>query len=447
VTCDFDCQEITCEEPVGLCGNGVLDAGEACEPPGTATCDHACQSAPCEPPPSGEATIACVDQVVAVAAGSNGQSYLAAWSAPLLQPGSDILVRRLGSDGAPLDAGPTVLSAGLQCHGIDQSPAVASDGTDYAVSWNTLGETPFPTFLVESIYARGVGGGGGPTGGAIELLSNVPIGQCHASIGGPTAIAAGTAGKYSVLHHDLLGCAGGPVYQQDRGILVPLPAGSPLVAFDLDALAPPPSAFTESAGAIDSLGADTLAAWTSTLVFNDTPPFVTASAIRGGWVDSSGSRTLLTVGLARWTPGLGPDVTAGDGSFLVTFAARADDAATTATEIRGFRVTRAAGALDPDLGSLLASSSTQIVQGPVAAFDGQVWLLVWVEVSGGGHDLRAVAVRPDGSVVDATPRLLAAGVSNAKPAVASVGDGSVVVLFERSSGSAVAINALRTNGS
>src|SRR5262249_53077332 len=126
---------------------------------------------------------------------------------------------------------------------------------------------------------------------------------------------------------------------------------------------------------------------------------------------------------------------------------RADDGATTATEIRGLRVTRVAGALDPDFGLLLAASSTQITAGPVAAFDGQLWLVVWVEVSGGGHDLRAVAVRPHGSAVDATPRLLGAGVSNVKPAAASVGDGTVAVVFERPAGGAIAVNSLRTSGS
>jgi hypothetical protein len=29
--------------PAGRCGNGIIEPGETCEPPGTATCDHACQ--------------------------------------------------------------------------------------------------------------------------------------------------------------------------------------------------------------------------------------------------------------------------------------------------------------------------------------------------------------------------------------------------------------------
>src|SRR5262245_35567349 len=116
VTCDFSCQHIGCDEPPpGLCGNGVLDAGEACEPPGTATCGRTCQPAPCGSPPAGETTVACVDGLVPIAAASNGQGYLAAWSTPFLQPESDILARRLDGDGEPLDAGPTVLSAGVLC--------------------------------------------------------------------------------------------------------------------------------------------------------------------------------------------------------------------------------------------------------------------------------------------------------------------------------------------
>jgi hypothetical protein len=447
VSCDFDCQQIVCGDLPNLCGNGVLDAGEACEPPGTATCDRSCQTATCGPPPEGELTLACLDGPAAVAAGSNGDGVLAAWNSVFLQPRADVLARRLDATGAPIDPSPFVVSDNLQCQGSDYAPAVASDGTDYAVSWFTLGEVPSaPGFFTENVYARGVAGGGGPTGAAVLLKSNTPIGSCRVDVAGPTDVTAGPEAAFTVFHREVASCfPGGVLAETPKGTIVPLPSGAPLTAIALDPLASPPGFFASGPAAADALGVDTLAAWSSTGIINETPPFVTVPVIRAGWIETRGA-SLLTLGLARWASS--PDVTAGDASFLVAWAARVDDAATDATEIRAFRVTRAVGALDPAFGLLVATSSTEITRGPVAAFDGEVWLVAWVEVSGGGHDLRAAAVRPDGTVVDATSRLLAAGVSDVAPAVASTGDGTVLVMFNRpAAGGKVAINTIPVEGS
>jgi hypothetical protein len=445
VTCDFSCRAVVCEDATSSCGNGAVDAGEECEPPGTATCDAGCRSVDCGPAPAGESTLACLGAAAGVGAGSNGESVLVSWSTRFQQPGWDVLARRLDASGTPIDPAPTLLSANLQCEGSDSGPAVASDGTDYAVAWSTVGSLPAaPGFFIEAIYARGVAGGGGPTGGAVLLEENVPFGSCTSSIGGPVATAAGPGDRYTVLHRVVAGCTGTFLVENPEGTLVPLPAGAPLTDFALDPIGGPPRFFGGGAATVASLGADTLAAWPSTAVAGSIG--VVAPVMRGGWIDATGATPPFIVGFARWASS--PAAVAGDVSFLVPFAARVDDAATVATEIRGFRVTRAAGSLDPDLGSLLASSSTQITAGPAAAFDGGVWLVVWVEVSGGGHDLRAVAVRPDGTVVDAAPRLLAAGVANVRPAATSVGDGTVLVLFNRpAAGGAVAVNTIRVDGS
>src|SRR6185295_1140236 len=99
--------------------------------------------------------------------------------------------------------------------------------------------------------------------------------------------------------------------------------------------------------------------------------------------------------------------------------------------IRGMRVTYAGGPLDLAGGILLSSTvSGEVVGGPAAAFDGTVWLVAWTESNGGGNDLRAVAVQTDGTVVDATPRLLATGVGPSV-AIASAGDGRSLVLYVR----------------
>jgi hypothetical protein len=444
--CDAFCQEASCDDQPTLCGNGAIDPGEACEPPGTATCAGGCQAATCGSPPAGETTLACVDEPVAVSAGSNGEGVLAAWSVPFLQARPDVLARRLDATGAPVDPAPAVLSTNLQCRGSDWIPDVASDGTDYAVSWFTGSEVEnSPGFFAQNVYVRGVLGAGGTSGAAVLVKQHVPIGMCRTDLGGPVAVAFGPDGAFSVFDHEHGYCVfGGGEFERVAGTIVPLPAGTPSTPFGLDPASGPPAYFTVGAAAAAGLADDTLAVWAANLIAQSTPPFVPVPVLRAGWVETSGA-TLLTLGQARWDSR--PEVAAGDSSFLVAYAARADDAATDPTQIRAFRVTRAAGALDPDHGLLVASSSTEITSGPAIAFDGEVWLLAWTEASGSGHDLRAAAVRPDGTVVDATSRLLAAGVSLATPALASTGDGSVVVLFNRpAAGGKVALNTLQVEG-
>jgi hypothetical protein len=445
-TCDESCQQIGCEDVPSLCGNGVVDAGEGCEPPGTATCDRTCQAVACGSAPSGESTLACLDAAATVEVASNGEGFLAVWNVDFVQERPDVLARRLDEGGAPLEPAPIVLSENLQCRGQDVYPAVGSDGTDYAVSWLTYGELPSdPAIFTHNVYTRGVLGEGGASGGPILLASILPVGSCRSSLTGPTAVASGPGSAFTVLHREVLSCfPGGQIAEMPKGTILPLPAGTPRTDFSLDPFTTPPQWIAGDAASADALGADTLAAWPADGLVSQSP-LVTISAIRAAWVDA-GSRPHLTLGEARWASRA--DVAAGAASFLVSFAARADDEATDATQIRAFRVTRAAGALDPAFGLAIATTSTEITSGPVAAFDGEVWLVAWVEVSGGGHDLRAAAVRPDGSIVDATSRLLAAGVSNAPPALASTGDGSVLVLFTRpAAGGKTALNTMKVEGS
>jgi hypothetical protein len=49
ITCDESCQAITSEPPV--CGNGIVEEGEQCEPPNGTTCDESCQTITTPEPP------------------------------------------------------------------------------------------------------------------------------------------------------------------------------------------------------------------------------------------------------------------------------------------------------------------------------------------------------------------------------------------------------------
>ena len=95
---------------------------------------------------------------------------------------------------------------------------------------------------------------------------------------------------------------------------------------------------------------------------------------------------------------------------------------------------------------LLATAAQDVTGAPAVAFDGLRWLVVWIERTGASPfsytwDLRAVAIEEDGTVLDATPRLLASDVSTA-PAAASTGDGRVLVVFGQPSGGRMAVRAM-----
>jgi len=428
-TCDSSCKIPTCTETPTDCGNGVVDPGEACEPPGTATCDRHCGPAACPPAPSGEVLLACLDDEPDLGIASNATEYLAAWSARLHRDAADVLGRRLDGAGVPVDGGPVVMSKGVACGSMNSYPAVASDGHDYGVAWHTL--TPLPGGpMFEVLYAREVSTSGSVTGSPIELASQLPIGSCRANLVGPVASAAMAVHQYAVLWRETASCApGGIILQDPAGAVVPLPDGTPLTGLSLGfGTTTPPGVFSGGPATLATLATDTLAAWPASLV-SDTLSVVPGLA--GAWTGADGSVTQFSLGVADWVSGRGPTVSAGASAFLVAWADRTGADASTLIEIRARRVTRVDGPLDPDGGILLAVASGTIAAGPVAAFDGTNWAVAWIETNGATYDLRAVAVRTDGSVVYSVPRLLAAGVDNVMPAIASTHDGRAIVVFAR----------------
>src|SRR4029450_9220103 len=170
------------------------------------------------------------------------------------------------------------------------------------------------------------------------------------------------------------------------------------------------------------------------VVSESQPPFMPVAVVEGAFIDADASLSQFPISsrtlggyppLFESTASSGrPWVGAGASRFLVAGGQSPRDVVATSTEIRGVRVTRPAGRLDPDGGLLLATSlGGAITGGPVAAFDGTVWLVAWVEDVGGTSTLRAVAVRDDGTVVDPMPRTIVSGVSPGDPALASLRDG------------------------
>jgi len=88
--------------------------------------------------PAGIRLSQAANEQVSPAVASNGTDWLVAWQDG--RPGAsqdDIYGTRVGADGSVKDILGIQISAGTSASGQQQTPAVASDGTDYFVAWST----------------------------------------------------------------------------------------------------------------------------------------------------------------------------------------------------------------------------------------------------------------------------------------------------------------------
>lgn len=441
--CSNTCQTESCEPPVTSCGNGTLDVGEACEPPGTGACGWDCQATACAAPAVGEIGVACVGGSATVGTGARTVDYLLTWTSPVHRSGADVIAQRFDVDGAALDPAARVVSDGVHCGANVHSPAVGGSADRYVLAWQAT-TLEYSTVHHQSIYTRSYENDGavGALDEPVSFLSG--FGMCQGLLAGPPAVApvlaAGPA-AFAALWTTGVVCVGGGGIFLD-GELIDYVTATP-VTTDLTlgyTQGPPtPLHVTQTTAAIASVGGDTLVTWhVADQTSND---------VAGAWLAGDGSASNFIVssrmpgigaGPSVSTLGLRPTVAAAADRFLVAWA---QGPTTDATEIRGMRVTPAGGPLDPDGGFALPTAGGVIKAGPVAAFDGSVWLVAWSEVGVGGNDLRAVAIQTDGTVVDATPRLLTTGLAAAPLSIASAGNGKSLVLYVKPDGGSSAIRA------
>jgi hypothetical protein len=439
--CDAICRRLPCFPPPSACGNGTIDPGEACEPPGVGGCFRDCQLAPCAMPGPGELDIACISgTTTSVGAAATASSYLLGWNGPHRRFEYDVIVRRFDPDGLPLDAAASAVSE-QACFASHGGPAIASDGGRFYAVWSAFGTVPDFGAAFQAMYGRRVDAGGG-VGLLDELAFNISIGSCQFGLFGPTMAAGISPDRFALGWNEGVACFPGGLIFQDpvAGIrdFNPSPPPTPSIPVGYGSFEPPPGAYSASAASVASLGPDTLWVWHALTAESVEGPFT--YFVASTWTDASGSVGPTALTGRRQAIGR-PAVAAGTTSFFVAWSQRATDTATVDTEIRAVRATRTSGSLDPDGGLLLATAPVRVSSGPDVAFDGTRWLVVWTEQSGAMNDLRAVAVEQDGTVVDASSRLVAANVHGQEPAVASTGDGRVLVVYGRPDGAASAVRA------
>ncbi len=452
--CDANCQLLVCDPPATSCGNGIVEGGEACEPPGVGACDWSCQTTACAAGGPAEIDVACAAGVATVGAGARGAEYLLAWNDVAYKPVTDIIARRYDADAAPIDATAKIVSAGAPCGGQLSRPSVGSNADGYALAWFGIGPSGFGISYL-AIYARPYDATA-TLGPLDELIRKIPFGMCQSAVFGPTSVApvpSAGPGVFAATWKDVAACLSGISIADPGGFLLDYADDPPTrtalaIGYDIPA-GSFPQPWGDGAASLTTLGTDTLAVMHVHLQ-DSSPPYESGHFVSGEWLAADGTTTKFSASSRQ--PGIGvnealhPSVAAGAAAFLVAWA---DGPVVDATDIRAMRITPGAtSGLDPDGGLLLASTTggAPVIAGPVAAFDGGVWLVAWTEAGVGGNDLYAVAVATDGTVLDATPRLVASGVTAVSPAIASAGDGRSLVVYVKPDGTRSAVRARLVNG-
>lgn len=432
LTCDTACQSLP-----PFCGNLVVDDGETCEPPGVASCSSACQAAACSAAAAGETEVTCVDGATRLSSAAGATGYLLAWSGPFQRSG-EVLAIRLDGSGQIADPSLTVVSSELSNESSSSHPSAASDGVGFYVVWSAWREPPgFPGVVEQLIEGRRLGAASGAET-TDTLVSHIPFGYCRANLGGPTAASGAGASRFAAAWQNVATCGGGVINRDPDAAFIDFADGATTTSAPLGFPLPQtlPAVLSSSAAAVASLGGSSLWTWHAQ---DCDPEYSCTPFLAASWSDGTVTQGPFPLSSEHQVLTDAPGVAAGTSGFLVVWAQ--PDAGATATEVRGVRVTRADGLLDPDGGLLLATAANGVHGSPSVAFDGTRWLVAWTEAGALDYEVRAVAVNADGSVVDSAPRLVAEGVAPAPPSASSTGNGSVLVAFTRDEGAQTAIRA------
>lgn len=427
--CTADCQL------PATCGNGVVEPGEACEPPGAAGCTDSCTTGTCTAAPGGEIAIACLtSDFTSASLGAGSGGYLATWSGRANSSSTVIRARRLDASALPIEPSPITISDPDDVLS-DGGPRAAGDADGWYVGWYS---SSYPQWAINGLHVTG--------GGALEarhsLGSGLSIGQCQSGTLGPSALVSEAPDQFAVALTDYAGCVlSGLLFHGHHASRVTFAAGgattTSLGAPDPIAIPPvPPAAVSGQPVALARGGTDT-AAIIVQATFDGTA--VLDRAINAHWLPAPGDTTRLSSADAVAGTGVGAGGSAGQ--MLAAWAANTGGG--TATEVRALRFTRAAGPLDPDGGIVIASGvSPQSM--PEVVFDGTTWLVAWLDGSTavGPWSVLAVGVRTDGTIVDPTPRVLAAGVAQVPPSLTSRGAGWLVGIVRPAGAGLWSLNAV-----
>lgn len=413
-----------------VCGDGVVEGPEQCEPPDSPGCTDDCQTGTCAAPPSGETAVACVSRssAVAVAAGPGGA--LVAWDS--VRSLSAINGRRLDASGVPIEPMSFEVSEPVATGGpfAQGGPEIGGDASGWYVSWS--GSGPLPVYRV--------GGARVDATGAVAsrqvLAQATTFGMCFSGIGPALGVVAEQPDQVTALWGNFAGCFNSFMFDWHSAARMTFSGGQlqSTTGIGVEPTGPPPPVSSDPSGGLASGGGDTVATFVSAFAdWSSGSPVVVDSGLFAWWLPPTAAHVKLSS--APSSTVTGPGVAWGSASFLVAWA----QPGVSGSDVRALRFTRAAGPLDPDGGLVLATGTSAV--GPLrVAFDGTSWLVVWLAQTGPGlYDVLGVGVRPDGTIVDASPRLLAAGVSTA-PSITPWSGGWLLGVVRAAGANLVSVN-------
>jgi hypothetical protein len=384
-----------CEVSPG-CGNSVVEAGETCDPPNGMACNAECSACASD---AGSTLLGCTSGGTQVAAAATPDTFLVAWTdfegfVP------HAVARRVGAHGAPLDAPPLEVSGTIPDTSVSEgfTSAATADEASFYVAWSASDSGAFTYFAGRRVPTSG------PIAAPVELLlSHLSVGSCGTAVGGPLGLAP-TLDSTSVhfTYRVIFYCGGGVLAEILVGV-------GPTFAF------PPPGNISTGMAPLARGAGDVAGIWWNILVPSIPPPPDPIPTLKASFI-APGSPAIIT--LSSGSSPVSPALAAVGDVFVAFF--------TTGSEIRALRFTRAAGPLDPDGGSLVASANGTV--GTVAAGgDGTQAIAAWRESSGPGTSaIRAVHLAPDGTVLDPTPIDVATSHEDAAVSVAANSAGALV---------------------
>jgi hypothetical protein len=317
-----------------------------------------------------------------VAMASDGAGFLVAWSEHSAGSTVEVVMQRLGSDGAPLDPAPVLVSA----DGGD--PALAYNGTNYLLAY-TAGFTQVPQPL--HLVARRIS-----AAGAVLDPAEIVLGADTGKSLGPVSVAS-DGSDWLVAWRATWGDIVGQRVQSD---------GTPLDGAGLSISISSGQSSLPAAGVSVVRGASDYAV----LWFRD-------GELYGARVSSGGSVVATTGGILT-QPGYYDAVAAAwDGAnFLAVFDQPL---------VFGTRLDPMLAKVDPVKLPISVVANDQ--WNPAAAYDGMNWLVAWRDSRGPIYGTR---LSPAGVVLDSAGVVIGdnpSGQYGVQPSVASNGSGWLVV--------------------
>ncbi len=468
-----------CAELPATCSAAAVGGAPECDTPGAGACDRNCRLGSCPAALAGEIELGCAEAGRDVSASVQGDTFLVAWES--LHHRSrrlegydyeqmDILVRRLDTDGLPLEDDVEVPTEDWRCGGCSDgiSPALASSGdesmlvwrSDCSVAYARLIGTP-PPWLI-------------PRRWAYTYPSDA--GQCQqlAALVGPSVATVSPSGDWTagMSRAAVSGCVGGwsaagrgalaaPInwanpFYEDRSFY--LRVGTWVVRyFECES----PVAGSDCGPPEGSIDVDSGSPGTLWVAFGMRDYDGSGSPERflqaTPQVDGAPTATVEISTRNATHYYASPSVAAGDATFLVTWSQKAHSMSAAVDEIRILRTGTDGTRLGADGGSLAAEVPRGVVGGPVATWTGTDWPLVWAQAAESGDELWSMRVAADGQAQGATRHRIAVNVvadpgilwpdsllgvfypGGDGPAIhafdaVSVGDGRALIVYQRGDG-------------